>query len=91
VHSLFKLKIDLHQHGSLSTMITAVPLTTHRHAGLDPASSKLLKSLDSGSVKNAVWNDGNLDDFHVSQDSEFQQTLCSKGLCQVCTMLAGQQ
>ena len=31
---------------------TAVPLTPHRHAGLDPVSSKLLKPLDSGLRRN---------------------------------------
>ncbi|HEB92628.1 MAG TPA: transposase family protein [Gammaproteobacteria bacterium] len=29
--------------------VNAVPLTTRRHAGLDPASRKSLKALDSGS------------------------------------------
>jgi len=38
--------------------IFAVSLTKIRHAGLDPASSKLLRSLDSGSAKDAVRNDG---------------------------------
>ncbi|NOY17752.1 MAG: hypothetical protein GXP23_12700 [Gammaproteobacteria bacterium] len=30
----------------------AVPLTPHRHAGLDPVSSKSLKPLDSGQRRN---------------------------------------
>ena len=59
-----------------------VPLTASRHTGLDPVSSKWLKSLDFvvrhiGSAKNAVWNDGSCYDFHVSQISIFQPTLCS--------------
>ncbi|NOY16841.1 MAG: hypothetical protein GXP23_07920 [Gammaproteobacteria bacterium] len=33
-------------------MNTAVPLTPHRHAGLDPVSSKSLKLLDSGLRRN---------------------------------------
>ena len=32
--------------------ITAVPLTSHRHTGLDPVSSKSLKPLDSGLRRN---------------------------------------
>ena len=38
----------------------AVPLNKIRHTGLDPASGKPLKNLDSGSAKKAVRNDETL-------------------------------
>ncbi len=90
----------VHRDKKVILTITAVSLTSLRHSGyriksgtsfIDPVSSKLLKSLDSGSAKNAVRNDGNFYDFHVSQASKVRLALCSKGSSHVRTMLTGQQ
>ncbi|NOY16423.1 MAG: hypothetical protein GXP23_05755, partial [Gammaproteobacteria bacterium] len=45
--------MKVERYGLLFTFsFTAVPLMPHRHAGLDPVSSKSLKLLDSGLRRN---------------------------------------
>ena len=61
---------NLHLHqvgiGTSTLLVSRHARHASRHTGLGPVSSQALKTLDSGSAKNAVRNDGAKLDFHVS-------------------------